>query len=166
MNTLLAQVVITQSSPPVAGRLALLAVGAAALLVLLLLGYKAVHRRNERDHAERMRMLEMGFPLPPQDRSAWPKAMVCVAIGAGVPLVAFAFTLFAYSSRPDAADELWVAPGVVSGLSVIGTTLLAAHLFSRRTSSVAAHESEAEAQLRRGKTAMDPDAFDVAGRRG
>jgi hypothetical protein len=167
MNMLLAQAAVTGPSEYFAWGPFLLtaAVVAGVLLTLVVLMVQA-HRRRGWEHTQRMRMIEVGLPVPPIDHAIWPKAFVCMAIGAGVPLVAFTFTFFAYTSRPSAADELWVAPGVVSGLSVIGASLLAAHLFSRRVSSVAAIDSEAEAQLRRGKTAMDPDAFDVAGRRG
>jgi hypothetical protein len=145
------------------GAFLMTALSAAVLLLLVFTVVALWHHgsERERDHIERMRMIEMGLPVPPHDRSAWPKALVGVAIGAGVPLVAFTFTFFAFTARSDVADELWVAPGVVSGLSVIAASLLTAHLFRWR-----AVPDAATAGQKGRKPAMDPDAFDVAASRG
>jgi hypothetical protein len=169
MNTLLAQVVFQAPQSQFAWGTALLWAACAVVLLVLVPVFvvmRHVHVRRGWDHAERMRMIEMGLAVPPRDGSVWPKALVGISIGVGVPLVAFLCTLMAYMGRSNAADELWVAPAVVSGLSVIGAVLLSAHMFSRRAGSDA---GAAEPELRAGhgmKPEMDPDAYDVAGRRG
>jgi hypothetical protein len=117
--------------------------------------------RREWEHAERMRALEMGLPLPPRE-SAWARAFVCVAIGLGVPVIAFSITLAAYD-RPGTPEEIWVAPAVVSGLSIISATLLGGFLFlgGARASRQAPHAPHPGV-----KPMGDPDAYDVVGRRG
>jgi hypothetical protein len=161
MQPLLAQVTIQTAPEHFAwGAFLLSVLSVAAMFALLFMVVGLWHRGRERDHIERIRMIEMGLPLPPHDRSAWPKALVCMAIGAGVPLVAFTFTFFAFTARSDAVNELWVAPGVVSGLSVVGAVLLAAHLFRLRA------VPDATAGQPGHKPVIDPDAIDVAASRG
>src|SRR4051812_37546038 len=76
------------------------AVGAACaffgfMAVLVVAGSWQERKKAALAHTERMRRLELGFSDPPPDR-AWPKALVCVAVGAGVPLTSFVVTLIAY----------------------------------------------------------------------
>jgi hypothetical protein len=144
-----------------------LSLGLSLLLILgilILAGFWMIRNgqlRREWEHAERMRALEMGMPVPPRE-SAWAKALVCVAIGLGVPVIAFSITLAAYE-RPGAADELWVAPAVVSGLSVISATLLGGFLF---VGGAKAGSTAPRGQHPGVKPVGDPDAIDVVGRRG
>jgi hypothetical protein len=170
MNTLLAQVVIEGPREQFAWGAFLMTIGVVGvvLFTVVMLAVQA-HRRRSWDHAERMRMLELGLALPPHDRAVWPKAWVCMAIGAGVPLVSFVFTFSAYTGRSNAADELFVAPAIVSCLSVIAASSLAAHLFGKRAGSDAPageQEGGVNGRLHGEKVTGDPDAFDVAGRRG
>jgi len=145
----------------------------AAVLVDLLLGAGLVfllvrngHRRREWQHAERMKALEVGLPVPPHDASR-ARAAVCIAIGAGVPLMVFGIALAAYHEDPAHHVALWIAPGVVSGLSVVGACILAGVLFGggsnpEDTSSV----GNAPGPRNGVKPAYDPDTLDVVGRRG
>lgn len=125
-------------------------------------------RRREWEHAERMRMIEMGLPILPRD-APWAKAAVCIAIGAVVPFSAFLFTNLAYQSKMDAASELWLAPSLVGGACVIGASILAGVLFHGVSKSSEPSDEERTAARLRGfdtKPAHDPDAVDVVGRRG
>ncbi len=137
---------------------------AVAVLLLAAAALLGGHRRREWDHTERMRMIEMGLPVPPQE-APWPRAFVCAAIGAGVPFVAFVSTYFAHQ-KPGAADELWIAPAVVSLGSVIGASILTGYLFPP-----ARRSTKSDAVLARGtqpgmKAESDPDAYDFVGSRG
>lgn len=116
-----------------------------------------VHLRRRRELAfrERMRALELGHPLTTGD--PWP-SLVAIAIGAGVPIGAFACALVASIGGPT-REEPWIAATFVSSVAVVAGTLLARRLIaSRDHARVDPHAN--------GKATFDPDAFDVAGRRG
>jgi hypothetical protein len=153
------------AAPPiimmVGGVVCLLVLIAPAVLLIL-----NSHRHRQWDHAERMKSLEMGLPVPPRD-APWAKASVCLGIGLGVPLIAFVLTSIAHS-KPGAADELWIVPALVSGLSVLGSTLLAGRLFpaGRRSTPPTENEGWSSRGVAEMKPEADPDAYDVVGRRG
>jgi hypothetical protein len=131
------------------------------LTVVSVAGIWQERRKNEIAHLERMKRFEMGLPDWPADR-AWPRALVCIAIGAGVPVTAFVVTLIAYLNKDVVGnDGIWVAPSVVSVLSVLSGGLLARQLLGRTGESGRQPLSAAN-----GKPAADPDAYDVVGRRG
>ncbi len=141
--------------------IALLAAGGFLLLLT-----RNGERRREWEHAERMRSLEMGLPVPPHDASRV-KAAVCIAIGVGVPMMAFGVGLAAYLEGPVHYVELWIAPGIVSGLSVAGACILAGILFGGRSNSSDSSRAGGEIARRNGaKPAHEPDTIDVVGRRG
>jgi hypothetical protein len=136
-------------------------------LILILL-IRNAQRRREWDHAERMKALEMGLPVPPRD-SPWAKASVCIAIGVVVPLLAFGFTAGAYHDRPGAPDELWIVPGFVTPTCVVVASILAGVLFRDGSRSADPEDVERSNARQPGpivKSSHDPDAFDVVGRRG
>jgi hypothetical protein len=145
-------------------------VAASLLFMISVAGARARHRRREWKHAERMRMIEAGLPIPPGAGADWARASVCISLGVGVPLLAFVFTWLAYGSHTDAADELWVAPMAVSVAAVISTAVLAAYLFRGSVGSgrEAGHGSVTGAGVNGEdvKPPLDPDAFDVVGSRG
>jgi hypothetical protein len=150
---------------------ALLAMMALAIFLLLIVPVLMLirngQRRHEWEHAERMRALEVGLSVPPRD-APWAKASICVAIGFGVPVVAFVCTALAFNSFK-AESELWIAPAVVSVLSVISGGVLSGVLFHAKPGS--GRQSSADGSRGRiagpgMKPADDPDAFDVVGRRG
>jgi hypothetical protein len=148
------------------GVLELVAIPAILLLigVSLFVAIRNGQRRREWEHAERMTALQMGLPVPPRD-APWAKAAVSIAVGLGVPLVAFGFTYLAFTDKPAAAPQIWIAPGVVGGLSVIGASILAGSLFQGGSRSA----PMAAADRRHGpgmKPTHDPDALDVVGSRG
>ena len=72
-------------------------------------------RRREWDHAERMKALEMGQAIP---ASSWPRACVCIAIGAVVPAATFfaalitslAFALLGSGRRAEEAKAVAKPP--------------------------------------------------------
>lgn len=117
-------------------------------------------KKAELAHFERRRRLEMGLIDPARDHTA-SKALVCVAMGAGVPLAAFATTLIAYLNRSSVPDEIWIAPGIVSVVCVIVTGILAGRIFGKPSD----RGSQASPSVL-AKYESDPDAFDVVGRRG
>ncbi len=135
----------------------------------LVLVWRGFQRHREWQHAERMKSLEMGLPLPLQE-AYLTKAGVCLGIGVGVPSIAFGYIASVFQQRPETPVVLWVLPGVVSGLSVIGASILAGLLF-RGGSSRSAGRSRMDAlsgqrSMTSVKPEFDPDAFDVVGRRG
>ncbi len=126
------------------------------VIVPVILGIRQESRKREMDHIERMKALETGQPLP--TRNAWPAAVVCTAIGAGVPIAAFLFTWLAtVSTHVD--SEIWFAPAVVSFFSIMTSGKLATKLLRPQ------QFLDPDATLH-AKPRMDPDAYDVVGRRG
>lgn len=114
-------------------------------------------RRREWEHAERMKALEMGQPELGQSvatrESAWPRAAVCIMIGAVLPIVSFALTASLLQSG--LAPELWLSPVVVSVVAVPCGCGLAAHLFRSGGSS----------ERPSVKPAAGPEVHDFAGYR-
>jgi hypothetical protein len=145
--------------------------GAAILLAIFAGVVLLIHNsqiRREWEHAERMKAVEMGHALPARDAS-WARAWVCISIGAGVPLVAFVLTFIAHE-RPGTADEIFVAPAIVSVLSVISSAVLGGFLFHKPTSAdrelASNRDGSTGSPVLDRKQAADPDAIDVVGRRG
>jgi hypothetical protein len=131
-----------------------------AVIVPTILAFRHSAKKREYEHLERMKALETGQPVPGESQLA--AATTCVAIGAGVPIGAFFFTLIASLSSPNMADEVWIAPVVVSGIALMSSLSLARSLFRPKAP---ANSTIADAHLN-GKPSFDPDAYDVAGSRG
>jgi hypothetical protein len=133
----------------------------AFLTIAAVAGIWQERRKSEIKHIETLKRLEMGLADTPADKS-WPQALVCVAIGFGVPVVAFGATLIGYLNKEHVPEEIWIAPGVVSIVSVVMSSGTALKLFSTGASDREVTRDPASAP----KLVSDPDAFDVAGRRG
>ena len=152
------------------------AIGMVFLLVVL--GLRHARQKQEQDHAERMRALELGVPLATQH--AWPAA-VCIAIGAVMPVCALLMALIASAvvgrspqSQPAEAllglDEshtaflamVWGTSSMVGLSGVIAGAVLAWRLLSRKPR----RDFDAFPDHATAKPAFDPDAFDTVGRRG
>jgi hypothetical protein len=132
------------------------AIGLPLVLVPTILAMKYHRSKREWEHLERMKAMEMGLPVP--GTNAWPSA-AAIAIGAGVPLGAFLFTWLARLTA-QTADEVFIAPVLVSAPAIFGGIYLANRLLTP------ARRTDDAALASRGKPALDPDAYDVVGRRG
>ncbi len=140
------------------------------------MGFGFHHAARKRDylHRERMKALEMGLPVPGDN--AW-SAAVCIAIGAVVPvgalIVALVATSLARSNDRELPPEMavlvqtrssgpetaiWTGSTLVGLAGVVGGSTLALRLFGSRQRS---KHSDGFA-----KPVVDPDAYDVVGRRG
>src|SRR5262245_31718461 len=98
------------------------------VLVPSILAMKHAQRKREWEHVERMKALELGRPVPGTE--GWPAA-AAIAIGAGVPICAFLFTWLARLTA-ETADEVFIAPTIVSVVAVwVGKTLATRLLESR-----------------------------------
>jgi hypothetical protein len=123
----------------------------------LLMRYLA--RRREQMHVERLRAIELGYPLP--ESPFWP-AFTALMIGAGVPLGACLLALATTLSMPDAemAEPAWIVAGIIGGAGVLGGTVLASILFAtrrRQTSQTPLNWHH--------KPTFDPEAFEPIGHR-
>jgi small-conductance mechanosensitive channel len=132
----------------------------AFVLVLVLLNF--AQRRREWEHEERMKARQMDQPVP-ERQPEWARAMICIAIGAGVPIAAFLFTALATLSQKVDSGIFW-APGVVGLSAVYYGYCLATQLISG--SNPDAEEEEDDKAEDTGKPAIDADAIDVVGQRG
>lgn len=112
------------------------------------------------EHDERMKAMALGHVLP-TNQSSWARSAVCIAIGAVVPIGSFLFTWLA-TFRPDTANEIWIAPTLVSLLSVLSGSILAGNLFA----STRKPSASDEAVPGNVKPAYDDDALDVVSTRG
>lgn len=113
-------------------------------------------RRRERAHAERMKALEMGLPVTAND-SPWPRACVCIAIGAVVPIGAFFcawMTCLMAVRDSEAQGFVWLFAFIVAVIAVVSGSRLASTL-------LVAHGQPTLAPPRNGKPpAYDPESFD------
>jgi hypothetical protein len=146
------------------------AIGACAffgfMTAVCVVASRQERRKMDLAYAERMKRVELGVPEPPSDRS-WPRAFVCMTVGAGVPVVAFGSALIAYVSRPSTPDEIWIAPAIVAVVSVVTGGILAANLLGPGQSIDPAPTDAGVARVAAdAKLNGDPDTFDVVARRG
>lgn len=127
------------------------------LLVPSIMAMRLRSRKREWEHLERMKALEMGVPVPGNE--PW-LARVCMAIGAGVPIVSFVLAWIANESGPN-GEIAWASATLVGGMGIVCGTILASRLLTSRNRAQAALRTE-----RNGKPLFDPDTYDVVGRRG
>lgn len=138
--------------------IALAGIALPLFLVPTILVLKHGQRRREWAHRERMKALEVGRTLPRHD--AWPAALAAIAIGAGVPVGAFLIAwMISMRTYHQSIEALGVAM-VVSLVAVCQGAGLAKRLIGQPS------QPESSPHLANGKPAFDPDAFDVADRRG
>lgn len=137
---------------------ALAGIAMPLFLVPTILVLKHGQRRREWAHRERMKALEVGRALPRDD--AWPAALAAVAIGAGVPIGAFLIAWMISMRTYHQSTEALAMAMVVSLVAVCQGASLAKRLIGQPD------QAESSRHLANGKPAFDPDAFDVAGRRG
>ena len=125
------------------------------VLVPVILGIRYARAEREMEHSERLKALELGRTLP-QDETWWSPALICVVIGAGVPVSVFLFAWLA-SASVGYRDDIWRAAGTVGTTAVVCGSVLAARFFTQRSPAEDRHAA---------KPPIDADAFDVVGRRG
>lgn len=124
-------------------------------LVPTIIAMKMEGKKREMRHAERMRAMEMGLPVPGD--LGW-AAATAIAIGAGVPIGSFVAALVARVAT-DAGDNIFAAPAVVSVVAVACGTSMCKRLIGRgRVEEAEPHPA--------GKPAFNPDAYDAVARRG
>src|SRR3954454_10016302 len=90
--------------------LPLAAIMLPVVLVPIVMGMKQTERKLQREHAERMRAMELGLPPGATKSDAWAAALTATAIGAVTPMGLFVFALAA--SGPD-FEVPWVVAGIV-----------------------------------------------------
>jgi hypothetical protein len=123
---------------------------------------KKARRQADMEHAERMKLLEMGL-VPQPSGLEWPAAAVCIAIGAGVPISSFLVVWLACLTTK-IPGPVWMAPVFVSFAAIGSTRKLALRIIDPRGKArTSAHEKSAWTVE---KPAFDPEAFDVVGSRG
>lgn len=116
---------------------------------------------REMEHAERMRALEVGVDLRPVAGLTWPGAAVCIALGAGVPVVTFALAIAAVILG-EVEPPVFTVPLILG----LGGIVAAWVLGNRLSSAPSAVDGRASAWPTAKPAHYDPDAFDVVGSRG
>jgi hypothetical protein len=122
------------------------------------LEFDRLEKDAERKHAEKMKALEMGLVPGP---SPWPLALVCAAIGGGVP-IGVSFFLWQASFRIEFDQRNWVLVVSLGLPAIISASVLAWR-------GLASRSSPGQPALPRtidAKPAFDPDAYDMVGSRG
>jgi hypothetical protein len=132
-----------------------------AVIVGTVMTVKHLGRSREMAHRERMEALRMGI-APDVGGHAW-RAMTCSAIGAGVPAISF-FMAWLANLTTRVHEEAWLAAFVVSLVAVVSGGRLARALFTPPSQGTpgpyVAHANGHH------KSQVDPDLYDVVGRRG
>ncbi len=158
----------------------------STILLIMLVGLTPVFagvfiaaRKRELEHKERMKAIEMGMPIP--GHYPWP-AIAVIAIGAVVPVCAFAAALIATAIGPrtpnnDAVAALWSAQSstayygtIWGGASGVGVTaVLAGAILAWRlmgTERKPGRRVESASDYAGKPVSFDPDAYDTVSRRG
>jgi hypothetical protein len=125
------------------------------IIVPTALGFKHARYLRQMDHEERMKAMELGQTLG--EEHSWTPAGTAVTIGAGVPIAAM-FIAFIAATKEGDNEALWAATALIGVAGVICGSVLAAMQFSKRERTAPFSTEE--------KSAFDPDAYDVVGRRG
>ncbi|WP_406695149.1 hypothetical protein V5E97_29345 [Singulisphaera sp. Ch08] len=126
----------------------------ASLLATVTWFTRGLRRRQEWDHAERMKAIEMGFYVPPRE-STWPRTVACISIGVLVPLGTFVCAWLTSLTAPDNSQEVvWGAAFLVGTTAVGCATSLAPGLSS---SSDRVKETASTGK----PPAFDPESFEV-----
>ncbi len=134
------------------------------LFLTFLFGLLFRWHHDKQRAAERIRALELGHD-PARLDMGWAPGRILITIGAGVPLGVFAIAWMASSNSSGSHDSIWIAAALVSSVVLICGTIVLTRLPASMLSALA------PPSLRNGyhepKPMMsDPDALDVAGRRG
>ena len=139
----------------------------AVTIVPILLGFGHSRRKLELEHAERMKAIELGQPVPRLDQpvprlgegqeEAWTvAARLAKAIGVTVPLGSLGWAFIASLSL-GYHQEIWIVGGMVALAGVLCGALLAGQSFSAEKSSPERDELKPD---------VDEDAYDVVSARG
>jgi hypothetical protein len=140
----------------------MLAIGMPIILVVTIQGFRFVSAQREMRHREHMRAMELGQPPsggPPGT------ALVCTAIGAGVPIAAcfFAMLVSMETRQEEVALIIWGGAMIISLAALFAGYRLALRLFftnggmDRYPNNLhSAHKPDIS----------DPDLYDVVSRRG
>lgn len=120
------------------------------------------HARHDRElqHAERMKALELGLLPPGEVSRPWTPVRLAAAIGLWVPIAVFGGAFLAAMGGYREPGPWWAA-GAIGVAAVAGGTILLLRL-------PASTEPQRPDPIPRAPKlpVADPDAFDVAGRRG
>ncbi len=121
----------------------------------LYLGLRHERRKNDQQHEERLRALELGYP-PDSMTSWWTPQRLAAAIGVFVPLGAAAIAMVATLGTNSDWFPLviWPAAGAIGVTGVIGGTVLAARLAG--TDTLSTHNPNPTAK----PAWHDPETFD------
>lgn len=120
------------------------------------------HRKREWQHREQMKALEMGVSLDPAH--GWPAALVASAIGAGVPIGVFFLAWMTALTTHNHHDKLFEGAIAVGLAGVYAGYKLGSRM--QGVSQPSAADSSNATRHAEKSYVGDPDAYDVAGRRG
>ena len=123
------------------------------VLVPTIMAMRQASKKREYEHLERMKALETGQPIPGELN--WAGAIVCAAVGAGVPIASFLFTFLATVNASNVPGEIWIAPVVTSFFALFSAAKLGTSIF--QPAKPATGEQV-------GKPVYDPDAYETVGR--
>ena len=136
--------------------IALLLVGTLVLgatFIPIILGFRHARRTRELDHAERMKALEVGRPMPGEGKNepSSNSSRIALSIGAGVPIGVFGCAWLT-STAAGYHESIWIASALVGTAGVVCGSILAALSIKSEKSSA--------------KPVVEEDAYDVVASRG
>lgn len=127
------------------------------------LGIRQSQRDRELQHAERMKALELGLVPPGETHRPWTPVRLAAAIGMWVPLAVFGGAFLATASGYRDPGPWWAAGAIGVAAVLSGTILILRLPASAWTTDLPRSDTIPRAPK---FPVADPDAFDVAGRRG
>ena len=117
---------------------------------------------REMEHIERIRSLELGIAPPPAGIN-WPGALLCLGLGAGVPVGSMLVAWGAVATN-DVPTEVFGIALLVGFSAIWATQTLAMKMMGKPDEALALKSNRKQPASK--PTAFDPDAYDVAGSRG
>ncbi len=129
-----------------------MAAGTACTTIIV----KHMRRIAEEKHIQRMHEIDLGMPAA--SAGVWP-AITCISVGACVPIAAILFGFLSVLRNP--AGNPWPAVAMIGVAGVICGSMMASKINCRIATKAGSKPSGAYQH-----PAFDPDAYDVAGRRG
>ena len=119
---------------------------------------------REMEHAERIRALELGITAR-QAGINWPGAMLCLGMGAGVPIGTMIVAWLAMMTQ-DLPNEIFGIPLLISFGAIWAAKSLADRMMGVSDEDAPALASRPQPARATAKSVADPDAYDFVGSRG
>jgi len=131
------------------------------ILVPTILIFRQLRLKTQYRHAERMRAIELGRPLPGEVNTGYTPSRLAADLGLKLPLGLFGIAWLASDGSGLESLPMWIAAGSVGFAGVVSGLILTCCYPAQADTGHADPEFHGSSKPR-----FDADAFDVVGSRG